>query len=58
MGIAPDILLTSPYVRAVQTGEIVCEALEIDPKTLQATDALKPEAEADQDCRGIGPFAF
>lgn len=45
MGIAPDLLLTSPYVRAVQTAEIVCEALKIDSKTLQATDALKPEAE-------------
>jgi phosphohistidine phosphatase len=44
MGIRPAILLTSPYVRAVQTGEIVCEALDIDSKSLQATDALKPEA--------------
>ena len=44
MGISPDILLTSPYVRAVQTGEIVCQALRIDSKALQASDALKPEA--------------
>ena len=44
MGIAPAILLTSPYVRAVQTGEIVCEVLGLDPKNLHATDALKPEA--------------
>lgn len=42
--IAPSACLTSPYVRAVQTGEIVCEALGIDPKELHATDALKPEA--------------
>jgi phosphohistidine phosphatase len=44
MGIRPSILLSSPYVRAVQTGEIVCDALEIDPKNLHASDALKPEA--------------
>lgn len=40
----PVSLLTSPYVRAVQTGEIVCEVLGLDPKQLQTTDALKPEA--------------
>jgi phosphohistidine phosphatase len=44
MGIAPAVLLTSPYVRAVQTGEIVCEVLGIDSTNLHATDALKPEA--------------
>ena len=42
--IAPTVLLTSPYVRAVQTGEIVCEILGIDPANLLATDALKSEA--------------
>ena len=44
MGIRPSVLLSSPYVRAVQTGEIVCEALDIDAKNLHASDALKPEA--------------
>ena len=44
LGILPSVLLTSPYVRAVQTGEIVCEALDIDPKSLHASDALKPDA--------------
>jgi phosphohistidine phosphatase len=44
LSVNPTALLTSPYVRAVQTGEIVCEALDIDPKHLRATDALKPEA--------------
>jgi phosphohistidine phosphatase len=44
MGIRPTALLSSPYVRAVQTGEIVCEALDIDAKSLHASDALKPEA--------------
>jgi len=42
--VKPASLLTSPYVRAVQTGEIVCEVLGLDPKQLQTTDALKPEA--------------
>ena len=40
----PSALFSSPYVRAVQTGEIFCEALDIDPKQLRATDSLKPEA--------------
>jgi len=42
--VKPSALLTSPYVRAVQTGEIVCEVLDLDPKQMRATDALKPEA--------------
>lgn len=42
--VKPAALLTSPYVRAVQTGEIVCEVLGLDPKQLCTTDALKPEA--------------
>ncbi len=31
MNVKPTQLLTSPYVRAVQTGEIVCEVLDLDP---------------------------
>ena len=42
--VKPHALFTSPYVRAVQTGEIVCEALDLDPRNLHATDALKSEA--------------
>jgi phosphohistidine phosphatase len=42
--VRPSAVLTSPYVRAVQTGEIVCEVLHVDPKELRATDCLKPEA--------------
>ena len=29
--VKPAVLLTSPLVRAVQTGEIVCEVLDLDP---------------------------
>jgi phosphohistidine phosphatase len=42
--VKPTALLTSPYVRAVQTGEIICEVLGLDCKLLKTTDALKPEA--------------
>ena len=42
--VKPAALLSSPYVRAVQTGEIVCEVLGLDPKQLRTTDSLKPEA--------------
>src|ERR1700723_2395646 len=42
--VRPSAVLTSPYVRAVQTGEIVWEVLHVDPKELRAKDCLKPEA--------------
>jgi len=44
MRVKPTTLLASPYVRAVQTGEIVCEVLGLDPKQLRTTDSLRPEA--------------
>jgi len=43
--IQPTALLSSPYLRAMQTGEIVCEALDIDTKQLRTTDSLKPSSE-------------
>lgn len=42
--VKPATLLTSPFVRAVQTGEVVCEVLGLDSKQLQTTEALRPEA--------------
>jgi len=42
--VKPTTLLTSPFVRAVQTGEVVCEVLGLDPKQLRTTEALRPEA--------------
>ena len=42
--VKPSVLLTSPFVRAVQTGEITCEVLKLDSKKLRATDNLKPDA--------------
>lgn len=45
LGIEPAALFTSPYLRAVQTGEIVCEALGLRASKLKRTDALLPEAD-------------
>ncbi len=44
LGIKPSLILTSPLLRAVQTAEIVCNALRHPVKKLRHTDALKPEA--------------
>jgi phosphohistidine phosphatase len=42
--INPDLVLTSPYLRAVQTAEIVCVALEIPVSHIRHTDTLLPGA--------------
>lgn len=44
LGIKPDIILTSPLLRAVQTAEIACEALGYPVKKLQRSNALKSDA--------------
>jgi phosphohistidine phosphatase len=44
----PDLLLTSPYVRALQTAEIVADALDYPKQKIRKTDALLPGAEAQQ----------
>jgi phosphohistidine phosphatase len=43
-GLQPGVALTSPYLRAVETAEIVCAILKIPMSQLRRTDALKPEA--------------
>jgi len=45
LGVAPDAVLTSPYLRAVQTAEIACEALGLRGSKLRRTEALLPEAD-------------
>lgn len=40
----PDLVLTSPYLRAVQTAEIVCVVLEIPVVHIRHTDTLLPSA--------------
>src|ERR1700722_5771540 len=45
LGVKPKGLRTRPYIPALKTPEIVWEALDIDPKDLRVTDALKPNAD-------------
>jgi phosphohistidine phosphatase len=42
LGVKPDALVTSPYVRAAQTAEIFAEALGFSPADVRVIDALKP----------------
>jgi phosphohistidine phosphatase len=44
MGAKPDLLITSPLVRAAQTAEIFAEVLGYAPAKIRATDSLKPAA--------------
>lgn len=44
LGAKPDVFISSPYVRAVQTAEIFAEALGFSPGKIRMSDALKPAA--------------
>jgi phosphohistidine phosphatase len=44
LGAKPDVFLSSPYVRALQTAEIFAEALGFRPEKIRITEALKPAA--------------
>lgn len=44
MGIKPDLLISSPYLRAAQTAEIFAEALGFAPEKIRVSDALKSSA--------------
>jgi phosphohistidine phosphatase len=44
LGVKPDILVTSPYVRAAQTAEIFAEALGFPTAKVRVTDSLKSTA--------------
>jgi phosphohistidine phosphatase len=44
LGVKPDLLLTSPYVRAAQTAEIFAEALGFPTSKIRVSEALKPTA--------------
>jgi phosphohistidine phosphatase len=39
--VKPDAVLTSPWLRAVQTAEIFCEVIGFSPKKIVRSDALK-----------------
>src|SRR5260370_25968009 len=42
---SPKLFISSPYVRAVQTGEIFAEALEFSKEKIDKRDLLLPGAE-------------
>jgi phosphohistidine phosphatase len=45
LGITADLFLTSPYVRATQTAEILASALDYTKQRIRRTDLLLPGAE-------------
>jgi phosphohistidine phosphatase len=45
LGAAPEKVLVSPYVRAVQTGELAAEALGLDRKDFITVEELLPHAD-------------
>ena len=45
LGVKPDTILTSPYLRAVQTAAITARGLGCDEERLVQTEALLPEAD-------------
>src|SRR5260370_10145207 len=42
MRVKPTTLLSSPYVRAVQTAQIFSEVFALDPKQLRTTESRRP----------------
>jgi phosphohistidine phosphatase len=45
LGLSPDLLVSSPYVRAMQTAEIFANALEYSKSKIRQSNALLPGAE-------------
>lgn len=45
LGVTADLMLTSPYVRAVQTAETFANALDYAPQKIRKIDLLLPGAE-------------
>ncbi len=41
LDVKPDVVLTSPWLRAAQTAEIFCEVIGYSPKKIVRTDTLK-----------------
>ncbi len=42
LSVRPDVMFTSPYLRAAQTAEIVAEVLGFPPHKIRTTEALTP----------------
>jgi phosphohistidine phosphatase len=51
---SPDLFLSSPYVRAVQTAEIFAHALKYSKQNIRTTDLLLPGGEPFQLFRELG----
>jgi phosphohistidine phosphatase len=45
LGVSPDLLLSSPYVRAMQTAELFASALDYSKQKIRRTDLLLPGTE-------------
>jgi len=45
LGVTADLMLSSPYIRALQTAEIFATALDCDPQKIRKIDLLLPGAE-------------
>ena len=45
LGVTPDLFVSSPYVRAMQTAEIVAAALQYAKQKIRQSNALLPGAE-------------
>lgn len=45
IGVAPDLLLSSPYLRACQTAELFADELDYSKNKIRRTDLLLPGAE-------------
>lgn len=43
LGAVPSLVLTSPYLRAVQTAEVAADELGLGAESMRETDALRPE---------------
>ena len=46
LGAKPDVVITSPYLRAAQTAEIFAEALSFPTDKIRVSQSLKPAANA------------
>ncbi len=53
LGAAPDLFLSSPYVRAMQTAEIFAGVLEYSKQKIRRTDLLLPGGEPSLFFRGL-----
>ncbi len=42
LGVRPDLMFTSPYLRAAQTAEIVADVLGFPPHKIRTTESLTP----------------